>query len=349
MSDFANSPFMAFVAGFGKGPIPLSFARKTLYPPVPCDADGRAKYSPYGLRKVEAMLLENGFSKSDVAVVHPENLDRFMGSDTKVLGISSMDPTGMGYVSKTYSSIIGGGEPMNAVEFKKLVKHPSIKEFKPKIVVGGFGSWQLERKHVSDAYGVDCVILGGRPDPIIDVFKKLVNGETVPRIVHADESLRNWDYGTMPLTKHAAIHGAVEISKGCGRFCQFCTPTMQSKVDVPLEKILREVAMTTEEGSDHITLVTEDLFLYGMKNKGFVPNRKAVVELVKSVADYPGVKSIQASHMSLAPVVKDPQMIKELAEILIQRSWYSHGKKPIITAETGVETGSVRFGGLCTL
>jgi len=343
MSDFANSPFMAFVAGFGKGPIPLSFARKTLYPPVPRNGDGRAKYSPYGLRKVEAMLLENGFSKSDVAVVHPEDLDRFMGSDTKVLGISSMDPTGMGYVSKTYSSIIGGGEPMNAVEFKKLVEHPIIKEFKPKIVVGGFGSWQLERKHVSDAYGVDCVILGGRPDPIIDVFKKLVNGETVPRIVHADESLRNWDYGTMPLTKHAAIHGAVEISKGCGRFCQFCTPTMQSKVDVPLEKILREVAMTTEEGSDHITLVTEDLFLYGMKNKGFVPNRKAVVELVKSVADYPGVKSIQASHMSLAPVVKDPQMIKELAEILIQRSWYSHGKKPIITAETGVETGSVRL------
>jgi len=42
----------------------------------------------------------------------------------------------MGYVSKTYSSIIGGGEPMNAIEFHKLVDHPSIKLFKPKIVVG---------------------------------------------------------------------------------------------------------------------------------------------------------------------------------------------------------------------
>src|SRR4030067_2518774 len=156
---------------------------------------------------------------------------------------------------------------MNAVEFQKLVEHPSIRRFRPKSVVGGFGSWQLERKHGADACGVGCVLIGGKPDPIVDVFKKLVNGESGPRIVHADESLRNWDYGTMPLTKHAAIHGAVEIGKGCGRFCQFCTPTMQSKVDVPLDMIMREVAMTTKEGSDHITLVTEDLFLYGMNEK----------------------------------------------------------------------------------
>ena len=98
----------------------------------------------------------------------------------KLLGISSMDPTGMGYVSKTYSSIVGGGEPMNAIEFQKLVMHPSIKKYKPKIIVGGFGSWQLERKHVSDSYGVDCVLIGGRPGPIVELFKKAVNGEANP-------------------------------------------------------------------------------------------------------------------------------------------------------------------------
>jgi radical SAM superfamily enzyme YgiQ (UPF0313 family) len=344
MSDFLNNPFIAFVAGFGKGPIPLGFVRKTLYPPVERKVDGRAGFAPYGLRKVEAMLLQSGFSEQEVAVVHPEDLEDFIGPETKVLGISSMDPTGMGYVSKTYSSIIGGGEPMNAVEFQKLVMHPSIKKFKPKIIVGGFGSWQLERKHVSDSYGVDCVLIGGKPEPIVEVFKKAVNGEAIPRIVKADESLTHWNYNEeMPLIKHAGIHGAVEISKGCGRNCQFCTPTMQNKVDVPLEKIMQEVALTTAEGSDHITLVTEDLFLYGTKDKKFIPNKEAVVKLVKSVADYPGVKSIQASHMSLAPVYHNPQMIKELAEILIEKSWYSFGKKAIITAETGVETGSPRL------
>jgi radical SAM superfamily enzyme YgiQ (UPF0313 family) len=219
MSDFFNNPFMAFVAGFGLGPIPIGFARKALYPPVERSPNGRAKYAPYGLRKVEAILLENGFTESDVAVARPEDLDDFIGSDTKVVGISSMDPTGMGYVSKTYSSIIGGGEPMNAVEFQKLVKHPSIKKFKPKIIVGGFGSWQLERKHMTDKYGLDCVLIGGRPDTIIDIFKKAVSGKPLPRVVRDDKSLPTWDYATMPLAKHAAIHGAVEISKGCGRNC----------------------------------------------------------------------------------------------------------------------------------
>ena len=344
MSDFWNNPFIAFTGGFGKGPIPLSYVRKALYPHCGRKSDGQAKFAPYGLRKVEAILLENGFSEQDIAVVHPEDLQNFIGPNTKVVGISSMDPTGMGYVSKTYSSIVGGGEPMNAVEFKKLVMNPLIRKYKPKIIVGGFGAWQLERKGVSDSYGVDCVLLGGRPEPIIEVFKKAISGETLPHIVHADESISNWDYNSkMPLTKHAGIHGAVEISKGCGRNCQFCTPTMQHRLDVPLEKIMHEVALTTSEGSDHITLITEDLFLYGTQDKHFIPNKDAVVKLVKSVADYPGVKSIQASHMSLAPVYQNPQMIKELAEILIEKSWYSFGKKAIITSETGVETGSPRL------
>ena len=344
MSDFFNNPFIAFVGGFGKGPIPLSYVRKTLYPHRPKRADGQASYAPYGLRKVESILLEGGFSPDDIAVVYPEDLDLFIGPNTKVLGISSMDPTGMGYVSKTYSSIVGGGEPMNRIEFKKLVAHPAIKKYKPRIIVGGYGSWQLERQRVSESYGIDCVLTGGRPKPIVELFKKAINGEPIPRLAKADESLDNWNYNEeMPLTSNVAIHGAVEISKGCGRNCQFCTPTMQHKIDVPLEKIMKEVALSTAQGSDHITLITEDLFIYGSKDKTFIPNREAVVKLVRSVAKQPGVKSIQAAHMSLAPVYHDPLMIKQLAEILIEKSWYSFGKKPIITAETGIETGSPRL------
>jgi radical SAM superfamily enzyme YgiQ (UPF0313 family) len=340
MSDYFNNPFAAFVAGFAKGPVPLSLLRKWLYPPVPHDRNGRASHAPYGLRKVEALLVENGFSESDVAVVHPANLDSFIGSNTKVVGISSMDPTGMGYVSKTYSTLVGGGEPMNAIEFKALVEHPSIRRYRPKIIVGGFGSWQLERKKVAEKYGVDCVLIGGEPRLISDVFRKAVNGEKLARVVRAENRSES---ERMPLIRHAAIHGAVEISKGCGRNCQFCTPTMQKKVDVPLDTILDEVKLTVREGSSAITLVTEDLFLYGAKDSRFVPNREAVVDLVKSVAAVPGVKGIQPSHMSLAPVVADPGMVKDIAEVLIDHNWYFHGSKPIVTGETGIETGSTKL------
>ena len=118
---------------------------------------------------------------------------------------------------------------------------------------------------------------------------------------------------------------------------------MQKKRDVPLEKIMKEVELTVKEGSDHITLVTEDIFLYGMKDKTFIPDKEAVLKLVKSVAGHPGVRAIQPSHMSLAPIVHNPQMVKELSEILVEYNWYKHEKKPIVTSETGVETGSVRL------
>ena len=83
---------------------------------------------------------------------------------------------------------------------------------------------------------------------------------------------------------------------------------------------MKEVKMTTREGNSGITLVTEDMFLYGSTNGRFVPNKEAVLKLVKTVAEYPGVKAVQPSHMSLAPVVCDPSMVKETAEILIHRN-----------------------------
>ncbi len=342
MSEFGNSQFVAFVGGFASGPVPKWLIRKYLYPPVEQTLDGRAKVAPYGLRKVEAILLENGFSPQDVAVVHPADLDQFIGPNTRAVGISSMDPTGMGYVSKTYSSLVGGGEPMNAIEFKALARHPAIRQYKPKVIVGGFGSWQLERKRLTRDYGIDCLIMGPGQEGIVDVFRKAVAGEPLPQRMRSpakpDEEF--------PLIKHAAIHGAVEISKGCGRNCQFCTPTVLRKVDTPLEKIVKEVEITAAERGEkgtHITLVTEDLFLYGAKDKTFVPNAEAVLELVQRVAAVPNVRAVQPSHMSLAPVVCNPKMIQQVAEVLIEHSWYNHNGKPIVTGETGIETGSVRL------
>jgi radical SAM superfamily enzyme YgiQ (UPF0313 family) len=90
-------------------------------------------------------------------------------------------------------------------------------------------------------------------------------------------------------------------------------------------------------------LATEDLFLYGSKDKRFIPNKEAVLDLVKSVASVPGVKGIQTSHTSLAPVVADPEMVRQVAEILIEHNWYFYGNKPIVTSEIGLETGSVRL------
>jgi radical SAM superfamily enzyme YgiQ (UPF0313 family) len=339
MSDFGNSQFFAFMGGFSKGPIPSWLPRKQLYPPVESNQDGTAKYASYGLRKVEAVLLANGFHKSDVAVVQPHQLDAFVGSNTKVVGISTMDPLGMGYVSKTYSSLIGGGDPMNAIEFRALMKHPSLQRHKPTLIVGGAGAWQLERKHIMRSFGLDCVVVGESEKAAADLFAKAVKGEKIPQVVHSSISPMPQE---IPSIKHPSLHGCVEISRGCGRNCQFCTPTMQQRRNIPLDRIMKEVAVNVKEGNGKITLATEDLFLYGAENNGFIPNKKAVINLLTAVASYPGVTAVQPAHMSLAPVVYDPDMVKEAAEILIERNWQGYCGKPIVTAETGIETGSVR-------
>lgn len=67
------------------------------------------------------------------------------------------------------------------------------------------------------------------------------------------------------------------------------------------------------------------------------------MRLLRKVASYAGVNAIQPTHMSLAPVVYDPNLIKEMSEILLKNNCYSYRGKPIVTAETGVETGSTRL------
>jgi radical SAM superfamily enzyme YgiQ (UPF0313 family) len=340
MSNFHKSSFFAFMGGFPKGPIPLWFLRKWLYPPVENNHNSTARYAPYGLRKVEAILLENGFDESDIAVVHPFDLDAFIGSDTKVVGISTMDPLGMGYVSKTYSSLIGGGEPMNSIEFRNLMKHMSLQKYRPKIIVGGAGAWQLEYKNVIKSYGIDCVVIGESETVIAELFARAVKGESLPQVVHIKTSPTDEE---IPAIKHASIHGCVEISRGCGRNCQFCTPTMQKRRNFPLDKIMKEIEVNIAEGAEMITLSTEDIFLYGAKNNGFIPNKETVLKLLRKISSHPGVKAIQPSHMSLAPVLCDPIMVREVSEILIEHSHYGYRGKPIVTAETGIETGSARL------
>ena len=134
-NEYDNNPFAAFICTFPKK---LSgYALRDYLSNLECNEDGTAKRTIYGLRKVESMLIDE-FGEENVVVTHYDNLDKFIGKKTKVVGISTMDPMGLAYVSTTYNSLIGfGGEALNASEFERLVDHPSIQQYKPKVVVGG--------------------------------------------------------------------------------------------------------------------------------------------------------------------------------------------------------------------
>ncbi|MHA1405156.1 MAG: hypothetical protein ACTSSI_15435 [Candidatus Helarchaeota archaeon] len=150
------------------------------------------------------------------------------------------------------------------------------------------------------------------------------------------------------MIKHAALHGGVEIMRGCGRNCQFCSPTMRKRRDYPLHKIMEEVKVNIDGGENFITLIGEDMLIYGCDNSKFIPNSEAVSEMAEAIGRYPGVEVIQPVHVSMAAVAADPELIFRISESWrderhqIKGRYTLHGKK-MMSAETGIETGSPRI------
>jgi len=338
-NEYDNNPFTAFICTF---PRKLSgYALREHMNNLPTNSDGTAKRTIYGLRKVESMLI-NEFGEENVVCTHYDNLHRFVGKNTKVVGISTMDPMGLAYVSTTYNSIIGfGGEALNAFEFEKLVTHPSIVKYKPKVVVGGQGAWQVAEANAQDILGIDSLFQGEGEKDLTDFFKKILDEKEIPKSFQA----RKTDRTLVPLIKNAASYGMVEIMRGCGRGCAFCSPTMRNRHSFPIDHIMKEVEVNIEGGSRSIFTVTEDIFLYKSK-KNFIPNTPEVVKLYKKISEYPGVENILLSHGSFAPILYDKNLLDELTPILIEKTKWNPDngyKQSFVSVEMGIETGSVRL------
>jgi len=338
MSDFGLSPFRAFTGGFPTHIIPRKMLRKYWYPPVPNNEDGTAKYAPYGMRKIEALLIRE-FGAQNVAVVHPNNLEEFVGPKTKVIGVSSMEPAGTGFVSRTYTSFVGfGGEPIAAAEFRDLAEKAILRKWGAKIILGGSGAWQIHRAKLQEKYGIDCIVMGEGEKTSLSIFQTALRGGKLPQVIETESP----NPEIIPCIVHPSIFGTVEITRGCGRGCKFCSPTLRKSYSFPLQHIMKEVELNAKNGTNMIILASDDIFLYKSKRK-FLPNREALVTLVKSIAAVPGVKYIQPAHASLAPVVYDPRMMEEIGPILLEKAnWVTNGTRHS-SVEIGIETGSIRL------
>jgi len=340
-NEYDNNPFAAFICTFPKK---LSgYALREHMNNLPKNEDGTAQRTIYGLRKIESMLIDE-YGEENVVTAHYDQLDKFIGKNTKVVGISTMDPMGLAYVSTTYNSLIGfGGEALNAYEFEKLLKHPAIQKYRPKVIVGGQGSWQIAEAGAQERLGIDVLFQGEGEDDLVSCFRQLTNGGQLPAIYEAQKP----DRKNVPLIKKAASYGMVEIMRGCGRGCHFCSPTMRTRHSFSLDHIMKEVEVNIKGGSNSIFTVTEDIFLYKC-DKNFIPNRKEIVNLYKNIASYPGVEYILLSHASFAPALYDKKILEELTPILIEKTRWGPKtnpmyKKPFISVEMGIESGSVRL------
>ena len=306
--------------------------------------DGQAKYVPHGLRIVESLLL-NRFASEEIAVCYPDQLERFVGDDTRVVGLHAHNPLGITFATDIYPAFFGREvESINAEEFRKLVLHPALRRHKPhlKIIVGGPGSWQIDKKNLQETWQIDCIVDGEGEDVVVPLFEAALRGEPLPRRVEAHSPKLE----KVPRIHHRSTFGTVEITRGCGRGCQFCSVALRGGKSIPLEQILDNVRVQVAEGADTVLFVTEDLFLYEQGPK-FNTNIPKLKRLFESVAAVPGVKHIQLTHGTIAPVVCDPPLIEELSiavDLSSDRHRAStHSEQRYQHMFIGFETGSVRL------
>jgi radical SAM superfamily enzyme YgiQ (UPF0313 family) len=330
MSEYKGGIFLGFSACVPKGLIPDWLYFSMFCPSVPVNEDGSVKYAPCGTRKIEAALLDYGFKRKDVIVAHPEHLHKVVGSRTKVIGITENDPLGMGPATSTFTQLFDGEAYMN-IKFRELLSHSAIKKYRPRIIVGGPGAWQLENREVRSKMGVDCVVVGEGEKVVGPLFERALDGEPLPEVVHGNVA----ETEEIPLIKEATIDGIVEVARGCGRGCDFCVPTLQRYRCLPIRDILKEVEVNLRAGKRPL-LHAEDVLRY--KAKGLEVNGEAVVELFKTVRSYPGVNAVGMSHFALSSIASAPDVVEEISNILgagEDGGWLS--------GQTGLETGSPRL------
>jgi hypothetical protein len=333
----------------------LEFVLDKKYPKwrvVEHNDDGSARYMPAGVRVLEKSLLRK-FLAEEVVACFPDDLDKFIGPNTRVVAVSTHNPLGVTFAAGVYTSIFGSSkEPLNSIYsramFHKIKSSPYRKNFQ--VVVGGSGGWQIKQTNIYEVLGVDCVAEGrSESEDALALFEKAIAGEPLPREINLSHPTSR---DAILFPDKRTTFGVVEMTTGCGRRCQFCVPDLNPQIDMPKARIMDAVHANVRQGNKVISLATEDMFIWGQVHTDtpfFFPNREALVDLYTEIVNTPGVESHLLSHCTMAPFVVDPELIHQLSEVLLPKSpihlplLSSHPQKKALVPLIGLETGSVRM------
>ncbi len=331
MSRYRGTIFFGFTTCLPQGVFPNWFFFSVFAPPVP-RKKGRAVYADGGTRLIESSLLAQGFSENEVAVVHPRDLGKVAGRETRIISISGHDLLGINPPTSTFADLVRTGIPLNRAKFLDLMHHPVLKTMTT--VVGGKAAWQVAYEPMMDRLGIDHVHLGEGEVSVPKMFRAILAGEEVPRIVTGEDARLD----QIPRLRNGTIHGVVEVSRGCMRGCRFCTPRLHRIRHKPLDQILDDIRVNVAAGNRGVLLHGEDVLAYG--SAGISPEKEKVLELFRRVAQVQGVTNIGLSHLALATIYHHPDLLSDVSGILS-----SLPEQPFNGVQIGVETASPRLMG----
>jgi radical SAM superfamily enzyme YgiQ (UPF0313 family) len=346
-----------------------SFAIRLLAPRVASDGM-RAVQAPLGLRRVEAALLAGGWTADEVVVAAPEDLCRVVGAETRIIGLSSGDPLGMGMNTTTMAGILGG-EAHVTRWFRRLnrrIQQLRKGAHKAKVLFGGPGAWQLAANdRARQNLGIDHVVAGYCECSVSALFRDIASGKEPDAFRHPSPGSANFTFQDLtppsstetgsdlemgipaggaqteaalraiPRVRGATVMGTVEISRGCGMGCAFCAMARERMFHLPVEGILADVETNLRAGVTNVGLVTEDMFRYGAVGAKVSPS--ALMGVLRRLRELPEVRLIQSDHANISSIAQYSD--EELSEAfrLLSGKGGPHASA-FVWLNLGVETAS---------
>ncbi|MCF8885541.1 MAG: radical SAM protein [Nitrososphaerota archaeon] len=335
MTNHHGKEFLGFMATGPPIGMPESLWMWIACPKMKTDRFGRPWQAPYALRKLEALLQDHGYN---AWVIDPDYVDLYIDK-AKIMMISHHDYFALCPPSSEWW-VITRKEPVNARSFRRFMEKTSIREAKKrglKIIVGGPPAWQwLYKVDLWANWGVDTVVEGEGERIVLDLVRKVFDNEPLPRYVFVGpgDSPRLEEISTI---KYPSVNGLVEIMRGCPRGCKFCSVTLRSLRNMPLDIIEKEMIINIENGVHNGILHSEDVLLYGAR--GIKPNPEALLKLHELARKH--LKEIAWSHASLAAIKNAEEEYKLISKIM--EIVKSGDNQDYLGVEVGLETGSPKL------
>ncbi|MGI0080267.1 MAG: B12-binding domain-containing radical SAM protein, partial [Nitrososphaerales archaeon] len=177
-NEYRDFPLLDFLPCVPTSLIPSPFYSYLKGDPPP-PIKGRASRAAYPIRKVEAALCKEN-TEDEVVVPHEDYIENFIGRDTEVIGINTMDPFGIGPLTMSFPIFFGlENHPYVTKEFSALLAriNRARKGTRAKVVVGGPGVWEcIVLPEEMDRLRIDYAFQGEVEDVACTLFREIADG-----------------------------------------------------------------------------------------------------------------------------------------------------------------------------